>query len=323
MMQRQVFRIAILWALLLTNSLYLPAQAQSVLLSSDSLCRGNDRFSLDSATTKLVDNKGIGPDSLWGVRNFRVVLHNILYRGGGNNLDLKEKDPHHYIQNPLPLAGIRNLFQVGFTKAIYLYEANFDLKYPPGRIDSLRSAGFAYSSQLDIVDVNLRSFFLDIRKRAEHPEMGAVYIHCWNGWHQSGLLSALTLIQFCGLSNQQALNYWTLCTDGHTDPYTKLKARIMDFKPFPDIGFTDEQKKEYCPCFNESILNDTLMRVPQLSDKDNNNGQRSAGEYHIVAKGETLYGIARKYGIPLSTLLSLNKMRSTDVIYPGQKIRVK
>jgi uncharacterized YkwD family protein len=42
---------------------------------------------------------------------------------------------------------------------------------------------------------------------------------------------------------------------------------------------------------------------------------------HRVAQGQTLYGIARSYGIPLSRLLAANNLRSS-VIYPGQILRV-
>jgi hypothetical protein len=27
-------------------------------------------------------------------------------------------------------------------------------------------------------------------------EMGPIYMHCWNGWHASGYISALSLRQF-------------------------------------------------------------------------------------------------------------------------------
>jgi hypothetical protein len=45
----------------------------------------NDQFGLDSINKKLIDNKGKGFDSLIGCRNVRVVLKNLVYRGGNNN----------------------------------------------------------------------------------------------------------------------------------------------------------------------------------------------------------------------------------------------
>jgi LysM repeat protein len=41
---------------------------------------------------------------------------------------------------------------------------------------------------------------------------------------------------------------------------------------------------------------------------------------HVVQKGETIYGISRKYGIPADQLLKLNKLGPKDTIKPGQQL---
>jgi len=41
---------------------------------------------------------------------------------------------------------------------------------------------------------------------------------------------------------------------------------------------------------------------------------------HVVEKGETLYGISRRYGIPAEQLLKLNHLSPKDPIRPGQKL---
>jgi LysM repeat protein len=41
---------------------------------------------------------------------------------------------------------------------------------------------------------------------------------------------------------------------------------------------------------------------------------------HEVQKGETLYGISRKYGIPADQLMKLNKLSPNDPIKPGQQL---
>jgi LysM repeat protein len=41
---------------------------------------------------------------------------------------------------------------------------------------------------------------------------------------------------------------------------------------------------------------------------------------HEVQKGETLYGISRKYGIPADQLMKLNKLSPNDAIRPGQQL---
>jgi len=48
------------------------------------------------------------------------------------------------------------------------------------------------------------------------------------------------------------------------------------------------------------------------------------GNYHEVQLGETLYGIAKKYGLSVEELSSMNNFsKGRTVIYPGQRISVK
>ena len=56
-------------------------------------------------------------------------------------------------------------------------------------------------------------------------------------------------------------------------------------------------------------------------------GGTSAGQgaqvWHTVVKGDTLWGIAKRYGTALSTILELNPgIRNPNLIYPGQKVRL-
>jgi LysM repeat protein len=46
------------------------------------------------------------------------------------------------------------------------------------------------------------------------------------------------------------------------------------------------------------------------------------GRYHEVRSGETLYQIARQYGISVSKLCRLNNLSPDQVIHPGQKLLV-
>ena len=51
--------------------------------------------------------------------------------------------------------------------------------------------------------------------------------------------------------------------------------------------------------------------------------QPSAGDaVHVVSAGETMSGIAQRYGVSLTKLLSANKLRSSALIFVGQKIVV-
>lgn len=44
--------------------------------------------------------------------------------------------------------------------------------------------------------------------------------------------------------------------------------------------------------------------------------------YHIIQKGDTLYGLSRKYGIPLSKLYALNGLNEQSILHIKQKIRL-
>lgn len=49
----------------------------------------------------------------------------------------------------------------------------------------------------------------------------------------------------------------------------------------------------------------------------------SSPTYYTVVKGDNLTKIAKKYGTTVAKLKSLNSLKNANLIYPGQKIRVK
>ena len=38
--------------------------------------------------------------------------------------------------------------------------------------------------------------------------------------------------------------------------------------------------------------------------------------------GDTLYGISRRYGVPIATIVRLNRIQNPNLIYAGQTIRI-
>jgi LysM repeat protein len=56
--------------------------------------------------------------------------------------------------------------------------------------------------------------------------------------------------------------------------------------------------------------------APAKTEKD------AKARIHVVQKGETIYGISRKYEIPVDQLMKLNHLGPKDVIKPGQQLVV-
>ena len=51
-------------------------------------------------------------------------------------------------------------------------------------------------------------------------------------------------------------------------------------------------------------------------------GGTSSPKYHVVQKGDTLWGISRKYGVSVERLVKMNNIIDKNRIYVGQKILV-
>jgi len=289
-----------------------------------------DQFGLSSIQTRVIDNKGRGDNRFYGTRNFRVVLYDLVYRGGGNNLHLKDTIPRYYLLNPMPLSGLRQLQNVGFDKAVYLYSKNFDYWYPPTRLDSLSESGFDYVCESNLSQY-LDDYLADVMRRANDTSAGLMYVHCWNGWHQSGLISAYTLMQFCDYTNAQAVKYWETCTDGNHRGFNKVITRIKEYVPSKKYYFTQEQKNRHCPCEDKNFsVSSTQSNDDKVNLKTDEMMEKSSSQQssinttyrkHKVKSGESLGVISEYYGMGLSELKRINRIRGTT-IYIGQTLKV-
>jgi hypothetical protein len=227
-------------------SLAFIATATALSLPLDQIRDLDQRYQLTSTSQKLVDNFGDGFEPLYGVRNFRMVLRGILYRGGANNAYNKYQKREN--QNPLPTMGLQNLCSQDFKTAVYLYETNFSTAPQKVSCTNTRSE----KSQLNYLQItgldesNTNTILEMIYKAIKGQGPSPIYMHCWNGWHASGLVSTLALRQFCGLSASEGLQYWIKNTDGNSDGYTAIKARIQNFKPLSQFQISQAEQKEIC-----------------------------------------------------------------------------
>ena len=215
----------------------------------DSIGFYQKRYELPDIFRKLVGDRGKGPESLYGVRNFRAVLNGVVYRGGANNVYHRQPRENH---NPLPTDGLENLCREGFSTAIYLYNKNFDGVKTGYDCSSVRGGPnhltyrqlTAHSRPKDAAAI-LKLVHAELSRPTPRP----IYMHCWNGWHASGYISALILRQFCGVSPDAAVEYWNKNTDGNFRGrmHDVLRKRIRDFVPDPQLNIDAALKARVCP----------------------------------------------------------------------------
>lgn len=205
------------------------------------------RYNLKDPYTKLVSNTGNGDDNLYGVRNFRVVLHGIYYRGGANNVFNKYGVRGN--SNPLPDVGLKNLCEEGFSEADYLYPTNYASAPHSVHCTNVQrqDVDFKYLQVTSLTSGNERKILTQVWNHIKGKIPGPMYAHCWNGWHASGYAAAITLKQFCGWSADQADAYWVKNTDGVSIGYDSVRKKVRDFQPFTDLKITAEEKNLICP----------------------------------------------------------------------------
>lgn len=268
-----------------------------VLEAQDSIVYSEPQYDLDvdyyknryvetDLMYKIVDNWGNGFDELYGTRNMRPILHGVAYRGGANNY--YHKTAKRKNGNPLPNDGIKNLCKEGFSHSIYLYRTNWD---SAPNLDTCQCVNDGRNiieyDQFDYFDdQHVRDMLEMVYVSAKDSSVGPVYLHCWNGWHASGFISAVILKQFCGMNDFDAVSYWDLGTDGaNTSPrYNKIRERIKNFKPYSEFMLYDSLKNKICP------------PMPKIIDK----GQLHISIEHLVIVPEA---------IPLNAVLILNKVK--------------
>ncbi len=75
--------------------------------------------------------------------------------------------------------------------------------------------------------------------------------------------------------------------------------------------------------FNTGQLHNSEEYVIGIKAMKQARAEAAAMKYHKVRSGDTLSGIAKKYGTTVKKLCQLNKIRETKVLQIGQKIRVR
>jgi hypothetical protein len=167
-----------------------------------------------------------------GARNIKTVLPGVLYRGGGPGGKV-----------PLSHAALVALCEAGFAKAYYLYATGFPgaktvkCTGPDGKPNRLSYAqsGFITNPEKYII---LR----DAYERIQDENAGPIFVHCWNGYHASGEIAAVALMQYCGYSVKQAQDYWMKNQYG-----APMCTRIVKYAELPELRITSDLQSVLCP----------------------------------------------------------------------------
>ena len=169
---------------------------------------------------KITDSRGRGPIEVSGIVNLREVIPGVLYRSGksiGNKY------------GPLSDESLVKICKEGYSTAFYDYKRGADHNVPCGTNQTSVRIRPSLVSSKNVFE-QLSAVYTAITK-----DTGPVLTGCDQGVHASGFVSALSLIQFCGWTNKQALDYWTLIAKGQ-DNHPKIKKAIMDFRPYDSLN---------------------------------------------------------------------------------------
>ena len=104
---------------------------------------------------------------------------------------------------------------------------------------------------------------------------------------------------------------------------------------FVELSLTQEPRVDYVRyrfAFWEQLpgKDETLTEIippkgeEQKTPTSGGGGGQDGIHTHTVVKGESLWGIAAKYGLSLQTLIHLNpQIKNPNLIYPGENVKVK
>jgi hypothetical protein len=186
--------------------------------------------SLLSAGAALSQNNIMRPGvPFHGIRDYRQVMPGVMYRGGANN----GRDPLN--QNELDA-----LCEEGLGTAYYLYSTGF---HGPSVIHcSKGDLSYRYQGWQGRGRTAIHQAIYDIIKSKGKP----VFVHCWNGIHATGAVAATALMQFCGISSTQAVDYWKVGIAPKVQ-YQSVIHDIQSFRSDPNLELTPEERAAYCP----------------------------------------------------------------------------
>ena len=100
---------------------------------------------------------------------------------------------------------------------------------------------------------------------------------------------------------------------------------------FVSLSVTEEPRPDYVryrfSFWEDSTASGGLVEVPVEGEPEGGTDPEIPaggwGAVHTVRKGETLWGIAWRYGVALTALIAANpQIKNPNLIYPGDQVRI-
>lgn len=136
--------------------------------------------------------------------------------------------------------------------------------------------------------------------RADAPGEESVIFSLLNGGEDEGLVEEMV-----GAGGPTVTaSYW-----GEDALMAPLAAGGID-----DINYEEEAS------LNSEIVGGAAVIQPTLPDGSPSVAPRTKTEFHVVLPGDTLNGIAQRFGVSVSTILWENKLSARDFIRPGDRL---
>jgi len=90
----------------------------------------------------------------------------------------------------------------------------------------------------------------------------------------------------------------------------------------PGDGGTDDINFEEEAALNSELANGSAVLQPALPEDSPSTAQRTKIEYYVVRPGDSLNGIAQRFGVSAGTILWENNLTARDVIRPGDRLTI-
>jgi LysM repeat protein len=173
-----------------------------------------------------------------------------------------------------------------------------------------------YAMSKEVVDAGFESVSEHINKR-EGRKVELISI----GEYSGGRLKVRILDDFRKYPDyESSINDWIkLLKNKRYEPAYAVRGDLEQFaQKIYECGYaTDPQYVSKIL----SVASNIKAHLPKEDEKPNVPVQ----EYltYTVVPGDTLSGIAKRHGVPLSAIIELNQIQNPDLIYPGQTFKIK